>query len=324
MVKSPLISIITPCYNAASFLKEALSSVLAQTYQRFEWILVNDGSTDETEAIIHSCNDTRIRYYKQENKGQCAASNFGLNMAKGDYIKFFDADDVMNAQHLEAQLKRLNGRTDALASCTWGRFYDDMPDSAHFIPEPVWKDMQSLDWIKQSLSLKYDMMGAWLWLIPRKVIEVTGGWDERLSLNNDFEFSMRLLMHVREVRFAGDAKLYYRSGNTSLSQRPSIKAFEAAILSTDLGCSYLLGKENSCFTRQVCADRYQEWLYRIYPSDQQLVAKLEKKIQELGGSKRQMDGGTVQQMLCNTLGWKLTKRLKNFLFSKGYRKLPFN
>lgn len=303
---------------------ESMESVLAQTYPHFEWILVNDGSTDETEAIIHSYNDKRIKYYKQKNKGQCAASNFGLSNATGSYIKFFDADDVMNITHLEAQVKKINGRTNALASCAWGRFYDGKPDSAKFIPEPVWKDMLSLDWIKGALSLKYDMMGGWLWLIPRKVIEKTGGWDERLALNNDFEFSMRLLTNVEEVKFAGDAKLYYRSGIPSLSQRLSVKAFEAALLSTDMGCSYLLDKENTAFTRSLCADRYQEWLFRIYPDDPVLVAKIEQKIGELGGSKRQMDGGSVHRILCKTIGWKRTKLLKNFLSSKGYQKLPFN
>lgn len=320
----PLISIITPCYNAAPFLKEAIDSVLAQTYLYFEWILVNDGSTDETEAIIQSFSDSRIRYYKQENKGQCAASNFGLSMATGELIKFFDADDVMSEMHLEAQVKALDGRTDVLASCAWGRFYDDNPFSATFIPESVWEDMSSLEWIKASLQQQYDMMGAWLWMIPRSVIEETGGWDERLSLNNDFEFSMRLLTHVKEVRFAGDAKLYYRSGNMSLSQRPSLKAFQAAVLSTDLGCGYLLAKEKSETTRRLCADRYQEWLFRIYPYDAQLEVELQQKIHALGGSKRQMDGGRVHRFLCRTLGWKRAKRLKNYLQSLGYRKLPFN
>lgn len=318
------ISIIIPCYNASSFLKEAINSVLKQTHQNFELILVNDGSTDDSEKIIKSYQDERIRYYYQENKGQCAASNFGLSKATGDYIKFFDADDVMNTSHLESQLKKLNGRTDAIASCAWGRFYDANPTSAKFIPEPVWKDMYPLDWIKASLSQPYDMMGGWLWLIPKQVIKQSGGWDERLSLNNDFEFSMRLLLNTTEVLFAEDAKMYYRSGIDSLSQRPSINAYKAAILSTDLGCSYLLAKENSSFTRQLFADRYTEWLYRIYPADKQLENELENKINELGGSKRKMDGGKLFQLLSAAIGWRNAKLLKLKMKSAGYKKLPFN
>lgn len=319
-----LVSIIMPCYNAARYIGAAIESVLSQQYGYFELIIVNDGSTDDSERIIHGFTDPRIRYFKQENKGQCAASNFGLMQAKGDVIKFFDADDVMNDFHLMAQVERMNGDSDVLISCAWGRFYGHDPSEAHFIPEPVWRDLSSLDWIKAALTQRNDMMGAPLWLIPRSVIEITGGWDDRLSLNNDFEFSMRLLTHVKEVRFAEDAKLYYRSGNMSLSQRPSLKAFEAAVLSTDLGCSYLLAKENSDHTRGLCADRYQEWLFRIYPYDAHLEMELEQKIHALGGSKRQMDGGSVHRFLCRIIGWKRAKLLKNYLHSFGYRKLPFN
>lgn len=301
-----------------------MESVLAQTYTHFEWILVNDGSTDETEGIIQSFSDTRIRYYKQENKGQCAASNFGLSKAGGDYIKFFDADDVMNPTHLEAQMKRLNGRTDALASCAWGRFYDGNPASAQFVPETVWNDLPSLAWIKAAMAQQYDMMGAWVWLIPRAVLAKTGGWDERLSLNNDFEFSMRLLTHVQAVYFAGEAKMYYRSGNVSLSQRPSAAAFKAALLSNELGCGYLLAAENSAHTRRLCADRYQEWLYRMYPADPLLEQQLEQRIAALGGSNRRMDGGKVFQLLSTLLGWKRAKLLQRWLKQRGYRKLPFN
>lgn len=310
---SGLISIITPCYNAAPFLKEAIDSVLSQTYQHFEWILVNDGSIDETEAIIQSYTDTRICYYKQKNQGQCAASNYGLTKATGDYIKFFDADDIMNADHLEAQIKILNGRTDALASCAWGRFYNNDPFSAQFIPEPVWQSMPSLEWIKASLSQKYDMMGAWLWLIPRTIINSTGGWDRRLSLNNDFEFSMRLLTNVSHVKFAENAKLYYRSGMSSLSSMTSKKLYKDAILSTELGCKYLLEKENSEVTRRMCANRFQEWLFRIYPNDKFLENYIEKRIIDLGGSDREIDGGKLFRNMTKVIGWKAAKRLKNLL-----------
>jgi hypothetical protein len=135
---------------------------------------------------------------------------------------------------------------------------------------------------------------------------------------------MRLLTTAQEVKFAADAKLYYRSGMTSLSQRPSVKAFEAAILSTDLGCGYLLSIENSTLTRKLCADRYKEWLFRIYPVDEQLVTKLENKIRELGGSNRKMDGGKLFHLLCFFFGWKKAKLFKEHMLSKGYKKLPFN
>lgn len=321
----PLVSVITPCYNAAKYLREALDSVLQQTYRNLQIILVDDGSTDETAAIIQSYNDDRIEYYYQENRGQCAASNTGIAKARGDYIKFFDADDVMNPYHIEAQLKRLNGSTTALASCAWGRFYDNDPASAKFIPETVWKDMEPLDWLKTNLQQKYDMMGGWLWLVPAPLLKKAGGWDERLSLNNDFEFSIKLVLHAEKILFAQDAKMYYRSGSSdTLSQKPSRKKFEEAMLSTDLGCSYLLKAENTEEMRLICANRYQEWLFHVYPDYPDMQRILEKKIKELGGSNRRLDGGRVFQIISDTIGWKAAKRLKQSLRKVGYKKLPFN
>ncbi len=130
----PKVSIIIPAYNAEKWISEALQSVINQTWENIEIIVVNDGSTDATEKVIQSFKDGRIKYFFQANKGQCVASNAGLSKATGDYIKFFDADDIMNSEHVEAQLKKLNGSKTSIASCAWGRFYNDDYTSASFVP----------------------------------------------------------------------------------------------------------------------------------------------------------------------------------------------
>jgi len=319
-----LISVIMPCYNAQNYIAAAIESVLAQTHQRLELIIINDGSTDASEKVIQEFSDHRIRYFYQNNSGQCIASNFGLKEANGDYIKFFDADDIMNEDHLAAQLERLSHHDDCIASCAWGRFYDGDVQSAKFVPETVWRDMPPLEWIKAALRQKYDMMGAWVWLIPRKIIDKAGGWDERLSLNNDFEFSMRLLMHADEILFAPEAKLYYRSGSaTTLSQTNDRKKIEAALLSNELGCSYLLQKEDTEETRRLCANRYQRWLYGIYPEFPDLQQHLQYKIAEFGGSTIRFDGGRAFQTLSKVVGWRMASRIKTSMRRFGYKKLPF-
>jgi glycosyltransferase involved in cell wall biosynthesis len=320
----PLVSIIITCYNSAGYINQTLDSVLVQTYSNIEIILVNDGSTDNSEELILSINDERIKYFFIHNQGQSKASNFGLSKASGDYIKFLDSDDLISSNHIELQLNIMNGRIDSLVSCEWGRFYDDNPASAVFSPEPVWQDLTSLEWIKISLSQRYDMMAAWLWLIPRKVISTTGGWDEKLTLNNDFEFSMRLLTSTSQVLFASGAKLFYRSGRISLSQKISLNALEDAILSTDIGCSHLLKLENSNNTRRLCADRYKEWQFNIYPSAPELEKMVKKKIEFLGGSNRRIAGGKVFHFFSFLLGWKGAKVLKLWVRNQGCQKLPFN
>lgn len=323
-MNKPLVSIIIPCYNSASYIEETLRSVISQTYSNIEIIIIDDGSTDNSKDIIDSFDDSRIKYFRQENKGQCAASNFGVSKSLGDYIKFFDADDVMNTEHVEEQLKRLDGSETAIASCAWGRFYDGNPSSAIFKPETVWKDMLPIDWLRESLSQKNDMMPAWLWLIPRKVWNKSGGWNESLSLNNDFEFSTRLVLNATEILFAPNAKVYYRSGiSNALSASTNAKAFNDAYLSTYLGVAQLLKVDDSHFMKRICANRYQEWIYRMYPFHKEIIKKMEVHIKELGGSDRKMDGGKIFQLLNSVVDWKMTKLIRMKLQKLGYKKLPF-
>lgn len=304
-----------PAYNASAFIAATITSVLEQTHSNLELIIINDGSTDKTEDVIQSYNDVRIRYFYQTNKGQCAASNFGITQAKGDYIKFFDADDLMNPQHIEAQLTKLNNRTTALASCAWGRFYDGNPASTRFSEEPVWRDMKPLQWLKASLSQRSDMMGAWLWLTPKQILQKAGGWNESLTLNNDFEFSTRLLLNAEDVLFTPDAKVFYRSGiSGSLSLNISEQAYRNAYQSTYLGCSYLLAADNSATMKRLCANRYQEWIYRMYPNYPAVTKLFQQQINLLGGSDIKPEGGVAFKILSAMLGWKNVKNFRRTLY----------
>ena len=97
MIKDPLVSIITPCYNSEKFIAETIQSVQNQTYQNWEMIIVDDGSSDQTVAIIKTLMkiDSRIHFFPLENNvGAAKARNIGINYAKGKYITFLDADDI--------------------------------------------------------------------------------------------------------------------------------------------------------------------------------------------------------------------------------------
>jgi teichuronic acid biosynthesis glycosyltransferase TuaG len=104
-MKQPLVSVIMPAYNAAAYIEEAIQSVLNQTYQNWELLIVNDGSKDDTEAKIKAFEDTRIHYFKQENQGVSAARNLALKNMKGDFFCFLDADDAYPPKSIEARLK---------------------------------------------------------------------------------------------------------------------------------------------------------------------------------------------------------------------------
>ena len=93
-----------PVYNGALYLREAIDSILNQTYTDFEFLIINDGSTDDTEAIISSYSDKRIRLVNQKNAGVSAALNHGIQLAKGTYIARMDADDRCMPTRLEEQM----------------------------------------------------------------------------------------------------------------------------------------------------------------------------------------------------------------------------
>jgi len=111
--ESFLVSVIMPVYNASSYLVEAINSVLNQTYPNFEFIIVNDGSSDDSEGIILSCNDERIRYEKfSENRGIVAALNQAIDLSNGRYIFRMDSDDICFPDRLERQLRFLENNPD--------------------------------------------------------------------------------------------------------------------------------------------------------------------------------------------------------------------
>lgn len=113
------ISVIIPVYNGQSTLQNTLAAVQAQTYRDFEVILVNDGSTDQTEAVCRAFaqKDTRVQYYYQKNAGVSAARNFGMQMAEGAFFTFLDADDTIDVDYLEILYRCLSGSGADVAVC---------------------------------------------------------------------------------------------------------------------------------------------------------------------------------------------------------------
>ena len=107
MTIKPVISIIVPCYNQAEFLSATLDSVLEQTATNWECIIVNDGSTDNTEVIAkdYVAKDDRFIYILQQNNGSSSARNTGIKQAKGEYILPLDADDLIGSTYIEKALK---------------------------------------------------------------------------------------------------------------------------------------------------------------------------------------------------------------------------
>lgn len=118
MAHSPLASVVMPAHNAEPWIGEAISSVLGQTLSSWELIVVNDGSTDRTAAVVASYADSRIKLVSQGNHGPNHARNVGLSLARGNYIALLDADDWYEPRHLELTTTFLQAHTDCSLVCT--------------------------------------------------------------------------------------------------------------------------------------------------------------------------------------------------------------
>src|ERR671912_965329 len=105
-VGTGLVSVVIPCYNQAHFLGEAIESVLSQTYPHFEIVVVDDGSTDNTQEV--AARYPGVRYIRQENQGLAGARNAGIRRSNGSYLVFLDADDRLLPEALEVGLEHLN------------------------------------------------------------------------------------------------------------------------------------------------------------------------------------------------------------------------
>jgi len=115
-VDNPLISVVIPCYNEEAYISDAIESMLNQTYELFEIIVVDDGSTDDTVQIVNQHDDSRLHLIgNQSNSGRSAARNKGLDHAHGDYIIFHDADDMSHPDRFTLQLDQFTDNSDLLA-----------------------------------------------------------------------------------------------------------------------------------------------------------------------------------------------------------------
>ena len=115
------ISIIVPIYNASKYLKKCLDSLVNQTKKELEFILINDGSTDDSESIIKSYEDDRIKYFKRSNHGIGKTRNFGINKSTGKYIMFLDSDDYLKSDACEVLYKRIEKEKLDLVVCDFYR-----------------------------------------------------------------------------------------------------------------------------------------------------------------------------------------------------------
>jgi glycosyltransferase involved in cell wall biosynthesis len=319
-MQQPLVSICIPAFNAEKFLCETLESVFNQSYANLEIIVVDDGSTDNTAFVAQRFEEKKVRYFYQENKGAAAARNVAFSKSTGKYIKFLDADDLLESNCIERQANRLFENNNCIASGKWGRFYNEnASDFAVTEEDKLWKDLDPLDWIITSLlETGANMMQPGIFLIPRAIAQKAGPWNEQLSLIDDFEYMVRVFLASERILFCEDAILKYRSCMSDhLSGKISEAHMQSAFRAVNLVCDRILSKRNDKVTRLVCANMLERWAYTFYPVHPKLLKRLEQRIKELGGAKIPVMGGPAFRSLSSIIGWKRATWVRRALGSKA-------
>ena len=122
----PLVSIIVPIYNSQQYILDTIKSVINQTWRKWELILIDDGSSDNSTQKVRPFLNENISLVSQYNQGASSARNHGLKLAQGDFIQFLDADDLLSPNKIEKQIHLAsNSHEDTLFSCAWGRFINN-------------------------------------------------------------------------------------------------------------------------------------------------------------------------------------------------------
>jgi len=191
-----LVSVIIPTYNRREYVQEAIDSVLAQTYPHYEIIVVDDGSTDGTGDVLKAKYGDRIRYVWQENQGESAARNRGIEMARGEYIAFLDSDDLWMPEKLEKQVAFLEAHPDVGAVICQALAIDAEGSQREGMPV-LGGGLKLEDLSIERLLYKNSAVGPGTVLVSRRcLVQEIGGFDVSIRYGEDWDFVLRLRLQT--------------------------------------------------------------------------------------------------------------------------------
>lgn len=215
-----MVSIIIPTYNRANLIGETLDSVLAQTYQDWECIVVDDGSTDTTEKIVMAFAkaNERFSYFRRpENlpKGANTCRNFGFQKSKGKFIKWFDSDDIFVADHLKKSIAPFLNKNDLDVVICLHQTFEDVPQ----LIENKNLVFENIDLKKFVLRKQFFQTGSALW--KRSFLSKIKGFpilfDPELTQSQDYDFHVRALLYNPVIKHIKEKLYHLRRGNNSIS-----------------------------------------------------------------------------------------------------------
>lgn len=210
-MKSNRVTVLMPVYNAAKYLEDSIISVLSQTFTNFDFLIINDGSTDLSEEIILSFNDKRIIYKKNAiNYGIAKTLNYGLRIANGEYIIRMDSDDICVDIRIEKQVKFMDNNPD-IGLC--GSFFTSFGDSVQNYILPTNHDEIKVSFLNKNVIAHPTV------IIRKRLFQINNlFYNEEYIFGEDYELWSRAIRHFK-VANINEFLLLYRKHNNQTSYR---------------------------------------------------------------------------------------------------------
>lgn len=249
---SPLITVIIPVYNCENYIKKCLDSLIKQTYQNIEVIVIDDGSFDNSlqTCLSYSLKDTRVKVYSKKNGGPGSARNYGLNKANGDFIAFIDSDDYVEDNYLEYLYNLLVKNNADVSSCG----YDTILKNNLCVPcDGFEKEVFNIN--SANLKKIHYPYTVWHMMFSRSALSVKGDliyFDEDIFYLEDLKFIDQVMMNCQLVISTSEV-LYHRIAreNSLTENRYQIKDFNKFYTS-------IYALQRMCKLTKNCSALYQQ------------------------------------------------------------------
>jgi glycosyltransferase involved in cell wall biosynthesis len=235
VIQAPVkVSVIVPAYNSEATIEATIASLLTQTFQDFELIVINDGSTDGTVRVLEGITDSRLRILHFENGGLATARNRGIAAARGKLLSFIDADDVWTPEKLQDQVNALDANPAAAVAYSWTDYIDergqflypgsrDRPDRQE--PEQFYAALFQKNFIESGSNV----------MVRASALAQVGGFEaEAIAVSEDWDLWLRLALHHTFV-LVPKAQILYRvlpqslSSNFRRQERDTLKVISDAL-----------------------------------------------------------------------------------------------
>ncbi|MDD2725082.1 MAG: glycosyltransferase [Methylovulum sp.] len=273
----PLVSVVVPVYNDESTINDTLTSIFSQDYKNLEVIVINDGSTDGTAAILDQYLDQykdRIKIIDQSNAGSAVARNQGIKTAQGKYIAFIDADDLWVPWKISTQVGYLEQHQDiGMVYNTWIELHDSADGLPKTPPNATELDAiaeEKSGWLYTRLLMECIVHTSSV-LIVKKICDEAGGFDPNLRRGQDYDYWLRAsqatqIMKLKSVLSA------YRIHSSSITKTAPQKNFEAMLLSKAVQKFGLRDKDGTAIGNPVMnkrlADSWESFCWQTFDAGQ--------------------------------------------------------